>query len=100
MRKSIGRQQILWAVAMFVIPHSFPQDALVQQTFSSPDQAVGSLVDALRAGDQQQLRNILGSSESKLLSSGVRDLPIRTMSPGSLPITTKNMRHQVPQMGT
>jgi Protein of unknown function (DUF2950) len=42
----------------------------VQRTFDSPDQAVSSLVDALRSGDQAQLREILGSTEVDLLSSG------------------------------
>ena len=41
-----------------------------QRTFSSPDDAAGSLVSALRSGDQEALQSILGSTESSLLSSG------------------------------
>jgi Protein of unknown function (DUF2950) len=62
-------QQTLGALALLAIL-LFSSGCATQRTFSSPDQAVGSLVDALRAGDQQQLRAILGSSESTLLSSG------------------------------
>ena len=40
------------------------------QSFSSPDQAVDTLVQALRINDQEQLSNILGPESAGLISSG------------------------------
>ncbi|HEY2585361.1 MAG TPA: DUF2950 domain-containing protein [Tepidisphaeraceae bacterium] len=41
-----------------------------QQKFASPQSAVGSLVSALRAGDQAQLGQIFGPDDSEIISSG------------------------------
>ena len=40
------------------------------QKFASPESAVGSLVSALRAGDQAQLARIFGPDDSDIVSSG------------------------------
>jgi len=41
-----------------------------QTTFTSPEDAVVALVDALKANDSAQLTNILGPDSRKILSSG------------------------------
>ncbi len=41
-----------------------------QRRFDNPDEAVASLVDSLRTGDEKELHSILGSSADDLLFSG------------------------------
>ncbi len=69
MRKLIDDRRVLWGIMVLALLLLAPGCA-VQRTFPTPDAAVGSLIDALRAGDQKQLKGIFGSSESGLLSSG------------------------------
>ena len=42
----------------------------VQRTFASPQEAMRALVEALRAGDKDSLRAILGPESEEILSSG------------------------------
>lgn len=42
----------------------------VQRTFASPQEAMRTLVEALRAGDKESLRAILGPESEEILSSG------------------------------
>jgi hypothetical protein len=61
---------IVLAMTLF-IPHS-PADAssLKQKRFSSPEEAVNALIDAIKRSDQKELIAILGRGSKALVSSG------------------------------
>lgn len=67
--------QLMWVLLLAVViisvasPPSLAATAR-QKSFTSPDNAVKALVDAVRGGDEEELMLILGTGSRQLISSG------------------------------
>jgi hypothetical protein len=62
--------RVLWAallMAVFVSEYCYAAEA-VQETFSSPDEAFQTMVAALEAGNDNQLKSIFGPDEKDIIS--------------------------------
>ncbi len=70
---SIRIQPLLFVVGLFYLTNVTPLNAQAvsgQKTFSSPSEAVQSLVEAAKSGDPAQLEPLLGSQAPQLIAAG------------------------------
>jgi len=71
-RSLLRLRAALSGIAAFVLTMSvaIPLAAAKQPVFATPEKAVGSLLDAIRAGHTQQVMTILGPGSKNLVTSG------------------------------
>jgi len=68
--KSLSSFVIILLIITFILFGSYQRADAQQKTFRSPQEAVKSMVDAVKANDKEELSAIFGPAGKELISSG------------------------------